>query len=200
MMNNDNRQAGNPDLSTAYRTLANERTPPALDRAVLSLAEQEARGPAGSDRLNRWYRPAVFVATVGLSFALILELSETSQPGLPDSGIDSSINGVAPVGESPFQGAADATAQQVRQLEIDANSSMSEPPPSLNESAMPANSSWSDTGSLLPATDSCSDEQRASTASWWACIEKLEKQGLTQAAERELQTLLRDFPGFSLPE
>lgn len=199
-MSNDNRQAGNPDLSTAYRTLANERTPPALDRAVLSLAEQEARVSAGSDWLNRWYRPAVFVATVGLSFALILELSESSKPVPPGSDVDSSINGVAPVGESPFQDAADATARQVRQLEIDASSSMSEPPQSMNESAMPTNSSWSNTGSLLPATDSCSDEQRANTASWWACIEELEKQGLTQAAERELQTLLRNFPGFSLPE
>jgi len=199
-MSNDNRQADNPDPSTAYRAVANERTPPALDRAVLSLAEQEARVSAGSDWLYRWYRPAVFVATVGLSFALILELSEMSKSGPPDSGVDSSINGVAPVAESPFQGAADATAEQVRRFEVDANSSMSEPPPSMNESAVPANSSWSDTGSLLPATDSCSDEQRANTASWWACIEELEKQGLTQAAERELQTLLRNFPGFSLPE
>ena len=199
-MSNDNRQAVNPDPSTAYRAVANERTPPALDRAVLSLAKREARVSAGSDWLNRWYRPAVFVATVGLSFALILELSETSKPGPPDSDLDSSINGVAPVAESPFQGAADATARQVRRLEIDANSSTSEPPPPMIESAVPASSSWSDTGSLLPATDSCSDEQRANTASWWACIEELEKQGLTQAAERELQILLRDFPGFSLPE
>jgi len=199
-MSNDKRQADNPDLSTAYRAVANERTPPALDRAVLTLAKQETRVSAGSDWLYRWYRPAVFVATVGLSFALILELSETPKPGLPDSGVDSSINGVAPVSESPFQGAADATARQVRRLGIDANSSMSESPPSMNESAVPANSSLSDTGSLLPATDSCSDEQRANTASWWACIEELEKQGLTQAAERELQTLLRNFPGFSLPE
>lgn len=199
-MSNDNRQADNPDLSTAYRTVAIERTPPALDRAVLALAKQEARVSAGSDWLNRWYRPAAFVATVGLSFALILELSEMSKPGLPDSDVDSSINRVAPISESPFQGAADATAQQLRRLEIDANSSMSESPPSMNEPGMPANSSGSDTGSLLPATDSCSDEQRASTASWWACIEELEKQGLTQAAERELQSLLRDFPGFSQPE
>lgn len=199
-MSNDNRQADNPDLSTAYRAVANERTPPTLDRAVLTLARQETRVSAGSDWLNRWYRPAAFAATVALSFALILELGEMSKPGPPGSDVDSSINGIAPMSESPFQDAADATARQVRRLEIDANSSMTESPPSMNESGMPANSSGSDTGSLLPATDSCSDEQRANTASWWACIEELEKQGLTQAAERELQTLLRIFPGFSQPE
>jgi hypothetical protein len=199
-MSNDDGQARDPGLSTAYRAVANERTPPALDREVLLLAKQEVRVSAGSDWLSRWYRPAVFVATVGLSFALILELSETSMLGPPASDVDSSMNDVAPVTESPFQDAANATAEQVRQLEMDANSSISESPPSMNESAVPANPSRSDTGSLLPATDSCSDEQRADTASWWACIEELENQGLTQAAERELQSLLQEFPGFSLPE
>jgi len=199
-MSSDNGQAGDPGLSTTYRAIANERTPSALDREVLSLARQEVRVSAGSDWISRWYRPAVFVATVGLSFALILEVSEISMPGPPASDVDSSMNGVAPVTKSQFQDAADATAQQMRQLEVDTNSSMSESPPSMNEFAAPANSSQSDTGSLLPATDSCSDEQRADMASWWACIEGLESQGLTQAAERELQSLLREFPGFSHPE
>jgi len=56
------------------------------------------------------------------------------------------------------------------------------------------------TGRILPAEVHCTDEQRATSSSWWRCIRELEQRGLTGAAETELAALLGAYPGFVEPE
>ena len=78
-MNHDD--TGRPDdlmereVRDAYRALASERAPERLDRAV--LAEAAAAAKPRSSPILRWRRPLAWAATIALSFALILEFTQT---------------------------------------------------------------------------------------------------------------------------
>lgn len=65
-------------LRQAYRELARERVPEHLDRAVLKAAANAAR-PRYS-RLRSWTRPMAWAATVMLSVALVLQMSDVPGP------------------------------------------------------------------------------------------------------------------------
>lgn len=62
-------------VSETYREIAQERTPGHLDKAVLDAAARAAR-PRYS-LLTAWTRPAAWAATIMLSVALVLELSQS---------------------------------------------------------------------------------------------------------------------------
>ena len=61
-------------VADAYRDLASEKTPADLDRKVLSMAAAPQRSPYGKARA--WVRPVAWAATIGLSLAFVLELSQ----------------------------------------------------------------------------------------------------------------------------
>lgn len=65
-----------PLVSAEYRTAATERTPPALDAAVLKTAAAAATDTGLTGFMAGWFRPLAFVATLSLSLALLLELSQ----------------------------------------------------------------------------------------------------------------------------
>ena len=67
---NDN----DPRVSHAYHEMANETTSAELDRKVLAVAAAEARPPRGLPRT--WFRPLAWAATIALSFALVLEITQ----------------------------------------------------------------------------------------------------------------------------
>ena len=77
-MNQDD--ARDDAVSEAYRSLAVERTPEALDQAVLA----EARQAAATGTARRWprFRPLAWAATIALSFALVLQYTQTG-PDVP---------------------------------------------------------------------------------------------------------------------
>ena len=61
-------------VADAYRDLASEKTPAELDRTILSMAAGAQRSPYGKARA--WVRPVAWAATIGLSLAFVLELSQ----------------------------------------------------------------------------------------------------------------------------
>ncbi len=65
------------EVSAAYRAVAGESAPPHLDRQVL----RQAKTAAGSRWFGKYsfsfFRPAAFVATLGLSLAIVLQISDT---------------------------------------------------------------------------------------------------------------------------
>jgi len=65
------------EVSAAYRAVAGESVPPHLDRQVL----RQAKTAAGSRWFEKYsfsfFRPAAFVATLGLSLAIVLQISDT---------------------------------------------------------------------------------------------------------------------------
>ena len=65
-----------PKVSAEYRAIATERTPPGLDAEVLKKADA-AVGNSGLRGFTAfWFRPLAFVATLGLSLALLLEVTQ----------------------------------------------------------------------------------------------------------------------------
>jgi hypothetical protein len=183
----------------AYRAAADERTPAALDAAVL----EAARAGLGSSRSWRdaWFRPLAFAAMFVLSMTLLQQFDDAGILSVPGGtiDIDGTVNDATPVSADYFEEASRATAEQIRQLEDAAGQATPEPsPPAVADAVVPV--AITKSGSLLPAADRCNDEQRSETARWWRCIEELEKRGLTEAAELELQALLEAFPAFAPPE
>jgi len=76
-MNQD--KESDPLVSAEYRAAATERTPPTLDAVVLKNAEAAAKDTAFRRFTTFWFRPLAFVATLGLSLALLLELTQSPE-------------------------------------------------------------------------------------------------------------------------
>lgn len=184
-----------PSVSAQYRRLADESAPDQLNRAVLRAARKETRSNLTGPWQQAWLRPAGYLVMVALSLAIILEMNEANILTPPFLTGDQ----VLPVENTgnAFQEAADAATQQIREAEATAANS-TQNPGVVTESPMAADQ---DSGSttLLPGDQSCSDDQRASIATWWRCIESLESRGASDAAERELTALVNAFPGFAAP-
>jgi hypothetical protein len=86
-MNQDNDKFTSPDsdpeLSGLYQDLATERAPEKLNRAVLKEAAVAAA--RRSSRASAWFRPLAFVATIGLSLAVVMQISQSPELIVPRS-------------------------------------------------------------------------------------------------------------------
>ncbi len=78
-MTNDTRNDPliDPALSDHLKSIPGETTPTGLDAAILREAKRAIRADNRSGTTAAWFRPLAFVVTVGLSLAIILELSES---------------------------------------------------------------------------------------------------------------------------
>jgi hypothetical protein len=80
-MNQDNDQQRatevDPQVSKEYASLAGEKTPQHLDQAVLREATRALRADNRRGSFGAWFRPVAFMAMLGLSLAIILDLSDT---------------------------------------------------------------------------------------------------------------------------
>jgi len=198
-MNVNSGSAGEADeaLTAAYRGLASESPPARLDAMVLREAAKPLRPAGGGFWRDAWFRPVTFVATLGLSLALILQLSDSGLlgPATDDMGPDSVV---APLNEEVMRDAAAVTAEQIRRAQPETTLTVPQAP--ISPPAARAVREPADVASQLPAEERCSEEQRSDSGSWWRCIEELEARGLTDAAEAELRALLAAHPGFAVPE
>jgi hypothetical protein len=66
-----------PQVSDHYESIAKEETPVHLDQAVLREAKRAVRADNRKGSFGAWFRPVAFVTTVGLSLAIILDLSDS---------------------------------------------------------------------------------------------------------------------------
>lgn len=129
-----------PRVSDAYRDLASETAPPELDRKVLSMAAGARRSRYGKART--WIRPAAWAATIGLSLAFVLELSQVPENAPLNTGgsdgdtfeiLDESTVG----GEAPARAKSDTAVRQERETRLDSSavSSPGAPPAAAEPSA-----------------------------------------------------------------
>jgi len=88
-MNNERKDPGQDQLVTeTYKALARERVPDHLNERVLRLAADAGRTRYA--RARAWMRPAAWAATVGLSLAIVLELTQLPETESLPVGITSS--------------------------------------------------------------------------------------------------------------
>ncbi len=84
MTNDRDKMTADRSVSATYRELADERAPAGLDEKVLRRAAALPRARSGIGRA--WMKPVAWAATIGLSLAIVLELTQIPQAP-PDVGI-----------------------------------------------------------------------------------------------------------------
>lgn len=198
-------------VSEVYRDVANETSPTKLDDRILEMARQEARTRYGLART--WIRPVAWAATIGLSFAFVLEMTYFGdQPGEIDAALPASVDSDAgetarPASQAPASKRLPSTV--VAAPEISA-SSVAEP----LEAEERIDSTAADIAEKRQASeprrermaleraaaaDRCDAEQRQSADTWYRCVTALRDRGLEDAAEAELRDLREAFPDFREP-
>ncbi|MDH5455503.1 MAG: hypothetical protein OEY37_05475 [Gammaproteobacteria bacterium] len=73
-------------VSATYRDLATETAPPELDRKILSMSAGTQRSRYGLARA--WIRPVAWAATIGLSLAFVLEMSQLDDVASPPASTE----------------------------------------------------------------------------------------------------------------
>lgn len=212
-----------PQVAAHYVLIADESTPPELDRAVMHNARNavladDRRGPFAT-----WFRPAAFVATAGLSLAIVIGLSNTSD--IPPLAVNSP-QGRQPVAVRPIveatpdiaprkRTAADATDALRREKSTLAPlSKMAAPDAASDENglslrALPTESSFDQSPArtanamadfAAEALQGCRDDMTPRVEDWWKCIANLRQAGMTEIAASQLKLLTREYPDFKPPE
>ncbi len=128
-MNQDNdRHEGievDPQVSAHYESLAVEKTPADLDNAVLLEAARAVRTDSRKGSFGAWYRPVAVMATVGLTLAIILDLSD---PGIFSPPADMSLEPALPVQALTEPAASRGTdPAQPRRMQPDLTPAASQP-------------------------------------------------------------------------
>jgi len=192
-----------PQVSANYDSLADEKTPANLDKAVLREAARAVRADNRSGSFGAWFRPVAFMATIGLSLAIILDLSDTTIfTPLADRSVE--ITAPAPAsGEAVisdvFTEEAASAEQRIREVGATSGyalqSPTGEPAPSDQVRQLPALVTDVQVTKLK-----CSKEEKVAPETWWSCIESLRLAGPDEFADMELENLRKAFPDFELPE
>jgi ferric-dicitrate binding protein FerR (iron transport regulator) len=81
----DSFDAADEQVSAIYSELADERAPEHLNRRILQRAEKTGRRrylPAAP-----WMRPVAWAVVVGLSLAIVLEVSRMPTPGIDGADV-----------------------------------------------------------------------------------------------------------------
>lgn len=192
-------------VSQAYRDFADERTPEHLDRTILRAAAKAAR-PRYS-RFIAWTRPMAWAATIMLSVALVLEVTNSPSPGVvsvdetigtfevqspeadakDDGPVDSPEESVVPVSELTKKQSSDMRqkAAAIAEQEIAPQQ------PEARERA----ELLSDAAFSAPVTD-CNQDAVATPQAWLECIVALEDADRDDAAREQRALLAEAFPDF----
>jgi hypothetical protein len=192
-------------LSQAYRELANERPAANLDAKILKAARDAATSRQA--RLRRWTRPLAWAATIGLSLAIVLQVTEQPVPEVPsevlselptevpaataagsaearrqDLDITQPYKKEGPVGEATSDRVEEAFTPDMDMLrEAEDMGRMKSSRAQLGaEPEAAARKSLADAPQVF-----CDETARASAASWLECIAELREQHKYAAAESE---------------
>lgn len=196
-------------VSDTYRDIAQESTPAHLDERIIAMAGREARTRYGLARA--WVRPVAWAATIGLSFAFILEMTYFSEDAPPreiavPERVDADLaEGAEPAPqEAPFKRAPSAvvaapeirTGERLREAEERADEAATS-----RAEEFAATPAYSERAAALYAddVDVCDAEARRSAETWYRCVLALRERGLDDAARSELDALKEAFPDFREP-
>ena len=198
-------------VSDTYRDAARESAPAHLDKKVLDAAARAAR-PRYS-LFRAWTRPAAWAATIMLSAALILELTQPTvqQPATMDA--------IAPGGAAEPDLAKRERmvrepkvkdddmlqrAEEMARFEDSLNQQPDQAAPESEERvaapaaafAVSSKAALDSSNGLANDLSPCDAEATAEPESWLVCIIELEAAGLTDIADEQRALLAEAFPDF----
>lgn len=192
-------------VSQAYRDFADERTPEHLDRTILRAAAKAAR-PRYS-RFIAWTRPMAWAATIMLSVALVLEVTNSPSPGVVS--VDETIGTFevqSPEADAKDDGPADSPQESVvpaSELTKKQSSDMRQKAAAIAEQEIAPQQPeareraelLSDAAFSAPVTD-CNQDAVATPQAWLECIVALEDADRDDAAREQRALLAEAFPDF----
>lgn len=183
-----------PMVSDQLRALADETTPNDLDRAVMREAKRALSADNRRGSFGAWFRPVAFMATIGLSLVIILDLTDRSIFA-PDPDPSVELRSTATLNElkrreklsagDAFTAKSEKAREHLQDLEVDYDASAPQPSTDAVLQTPPAE---------------CSDVEKSAAQTWWQCIESLREAGQLEAANRQLENLRNQFPEFVPPE
>ena len=209
-------------VSAAYRELPAPRAPDHLNQTILRMAEKKGRGRA--DLLfASWVKPVTLAATIALSLAIVLELTEVPPvTSVPLEVAPAAQDELVPLEAERLDQAEDRAAGEVTLEELvleDTDLAKSEAKDKLDSfaasppaAALPvARKSAADipgtnqptaisTLGLLMEVDAsdttaaCDESARQSAESWLECIDQLRESGATVDADREYEAFMLEYP------
>ena len=100
-----------PLVSSSYQESASERTPDALNRSVMQQAREQVR--KRFFRPVAWLRPMAWAATIGLSLAIVIELTTLPQPAFEILPIEVPASGTQVLREVEAPRRQEASAPEV---------------------------------------------------------------------------------------
>ena len=210
---------GDDLVTVTYRELGVEKAPEHLNQSVLRMASGGGlRSPARNILFGAWMKPVAWAATIGLSLAIVLELSEVptapvrSDPVRSDSmptaesmreealeealvinaaGSDKVENRARPESAPNRQLVSEDELGRSTAAFDDVEVFSREPKGKLDAVAAPAAPSQP---MASFANDLCNAAARLSEESWLACIENLRRSGSEEAADREYEAFILKYP------
>jgi hypothetical protein len=224
-------EANNSDsrVSEAYRSSATETTTPELDATILKMAASTT--PTRYGLARGWLRPLAWAATIGLSLAFILEISQyqnltvvldpipekveqhvtlDNPAAVPEdadvvsrklnkqTGASSPAKALSPRAENAAPAAMDSAPRR-QDFAADSAGLVTETEEQVRIGASEARLTASP-AEKKELIEHCDDDARSTAESWYACVEDLKDEGLTDAARKELDALLIEFPDFREPD
>jgi len=193
---------GDELVTETYRELGVEETPERLNQSILRMAAEEGKQPSARGMfLSAWMKPVAWAATIGLSLAIVLELTQVpTATVLPDEAPAALIREEAVLHDS---GLSTKTEKRARQQSASSPSSSLAPAPAPATATATATATAeisavrkkvmvSDLFSLEQSdiADSCGAAARLASESWLECIEKLRQSGSEEAADREYEAFV----------
>jgi len=195
-MNNTNKHEPDtdPEVSAAYRAIANESAPTQLDDIVLQKAAAEARTVIGlASYIYSIRRPLTLAVTMLLALSMTLQFNDVFMGTTPDE-----MNGVAErgTGAGDMSAVMDASSRHILEQKKQGEDIMSQG--RLNN-PMPSTIGGSE--AMRPEIARyCDSAQTLSAELWWHCIEELDHNGRKAEAESERELLINTYPDFIWPE
>jgi hypothetical protein len=150
-----------------------------------------------------WVRPVAWAATIGLSLAFVLEMSQLRDVATPQVDADT----VYQLEEAVIRDESPATAKdELRRLQKPAKRTdaplakqMSSPPAAAEPVAASTVAGAAAFAEKKEHVEHCDREARVAVDTWYACILELRDSELAEAADQELEALLMEFPDFREP-
>ncbi len=180
-------------LGRAYRAVSSERTPAALDRAVLQDA-REALSGGGRATAGGWLASLSVAAALVLGIAVIIEMPASNRTGDADdeprsapSVVEEQASGPEPH-DRTLRKAGSTAANPARQGKV-----QSPVPTGARNATLNERTESVDAGADV-RIGHCDSEDTASADEWWSCIEALRDAGEVEAAESELLRLQDRYP------
>ena len=115
MTNERDREELDALVSETYRELPAPRAPDHLNQTILRMAEKKGRGRADV-LFAAWVKPVTLAATIALSLAIVLELSEVPEVSMPMEVAPAAQEELAPQETDSLVPAADRALSQFERI------------------------------------------------------------------------------------